>query len=588
MVNKSNKTFSCVFFLGIFILSLWLTFFLHKPEHNLSWKGAIWADKAGYYIYLPATFLYQFDVNKAPPGIVDKTGGGFLLDENRNKIYTKYTYGVALLLSPFFLLTHGIALLFNIPELGGFSLLYHNMVNLVAVIYLLLGLLLLKIVLSRYFNSRVQYFVLFLVYFGTNLLYYTVDETLMSHVYSFFLFSLYLFALIRFLETKKYIYFLLIAFSVALVVVIRPINVIILSLLIFWDVTGWKQFLKRVLLWLQPRHLIPFILIFILCILPQVFYWHYLTDNYIYYSYGAEGFSHWLNPRVAEVWFSPLNGLFLYTPLTIVMAAGMVFMMIKKNNNGVLLVIIFITVTYLCASWQTWYFGCSFGQRAFVEYFVLFSIPIGFVIQKGMQQRFLGLKIIGLLLLLSMVYFNIRMTLIYEKCFFGASWDWDRYKKQIFQAGLLPGTYVRTLLIQDFENQDFIPDDPRSSEFFHSGSFSGTFLPSNPISGQLEIYLYDIGATTPDTLRISFWAYKPLLLSTQTDLECFLIHEKDTLFQKRIPIDVQIRGLDEWCKVQSLIALPELDQWDARIFIQFRNKSGKPLFLDDIYVEIMK
>jgi len=585
-MSRKHKSFTLVFFLILFIISLLSTFSLHEKEKNFTWEGTIWADKAGYYIYLPATFFYQFNPEKATEDISAKTGNGFILDNKQHKISTKYTYGVALLLSPFFLAAHWISILSDLPEQDGFSPLYQDLVNLGAVVYLILGLYHLKIILSRYFKPITQYLVLILVYFGTNLFYYTVSESLMSHVYSFFLFSLFLFGLLRFLESKKYGYFLLLAFSASMAIVVRPVNFLILALLIFWDVTDYKGFLNRVMLWIQPRYLIPFSMIFFVCILPQVHYWQYLSGKMFYYSYGDEGFKHWLRPRLTEVWFAPLNGLFLYTPLVIVMVTGMIFMIIKKSANGLLLLFLFLLVSYICAAWHIWYFGSSFGQRSFVEYLVFFSIPLGFVIQKGGQLRFWGLKILGLVVLLSMVYYNIRMTSVYEKVFPGSSWDWGKYSGLTRKAGLLPVSFVPDLFTQDFENLDFSPEDPRASEFFRSGSLSGTFLPGKPVCGRIEIYLYEIGDTTPDTVWIRFWAYKPKLVSTQTDLECFLLLEQDTLFREIIPVDAQIRGIHKWCEVKCQIALPELNRWNGRVLIQFRNKTGLPIFLDDIRVEL--
>ena len=51
----------------------------------------------------------------------------------------------------------------------------------------------------------------------------------------------------------------------------------------------------------------------VLMLLPQLLYWNYLNGSWVTYSYGNEGFN-WLNPKLLNTWFSPNNGLFLYTP----------------------------------------------------------------------------------------------------------------------------------------------------------------------------------------------------------------------------------------------------------------------------------
>ena len=44
----------------------------------------IWADRAGYYIYLPSFFMNHFDAKRCPEKIDEKTGYGFTLDYQKN------------------------------------------------------------------------------------------------------------------------------------------------------------------------------------------------------------------------------------------------------------------------------------------------------------------------------------------------------------------------------------------------------------------------------------------------------------------------------------------------------------------------
>jgi len=54
-----------IFFLVLLIVSLFLTFHIHRNNGYFNWKSEIWADRAGYYIYLPAFFMYHFDEKNA-------------------------------------------------------------------------------------------------------------------------------------------------------------------------------------------------------------------------------------------------------------------------------------------------------------------------------------------------------------------------------------------------------------------------------------------------------------------------------------------------------------------------------------------
>jgi hypothetical protein len=92
------------FILGFFIF---LSLNRHSKSGIQNYHSEIWADKAGYYIYLPAFFIYNFQVDGLPAEIDKKTGNGFIVRDG--KIITKYTYGVALLQAPFFITCQNFA-----------------------------------------------------------------------------------------------------------------------------------------------------------------------------------------------------------------------------------------------------------------------------------------------------------------------------------------------------------------------------------------------------------------------------------------------------------------------------------------------
>src|SRR5690554_5459863 len=82
-------------------LVIFLSFNRHSKSGYFNYHSEIWADKAGYYVYLPAAFKFNFDSRQFPDSIQIKTGGGFELLQDQQKVVTKYPYGVALLQAPF-------------------------------------------------------------------------------------------------------------------------------------------------------------------------------------------------------------------------------------------------------------------------------------------------------------------------------------------------------------------------------------------------------------------------------------------------------------------------------------------------------
>ena len=219
----------------ITILCLLATFLLlesfqrHAGGRSANWEKEIYADKSGYYVYLPALFIYHFDPQKFPQGIVEKTGNGFAFENG--KIKSKYSYGVSLLLAPFFITTHLIAKVFDLSP-DGFSTIYEKMINVAAVFYLIIGLIFLFRFLKYYFKEKIIIIGLMFLLFGTNLLYYSVDETGMSQVYSFALFSILLYNFKKFTldpdKKKQYRYFIIASVSTALILLVRNINAVFL------------------------------------------------------------------------------------------------------------------------------------------------------------------------------------------------------------------------------------------------------------------------------------------------------------------------------------------------------------------------
>ena len=198
----------------VFIACIFVTNYFHSGKKI---NGVIWSDQEGYYIYLPAVFIHGGFENV--PFI---NGCGIYETENGPRTFTKYTYGVALLESPFFLVAHAAAPLFGY-ERDGRSLPYIWSIMLAAIAYMLIGLWLLSRLLSELtFGRTITWLIPLGILLGTNLFYYTFREAGMSHVYSFFLFSVLIYASHRRSQSPRLKWNLLTAVPLALIILIRP------------------------------------------------------------------------------------------------------------------------------------------------------------------------------------------------------------------------------------------------------------------------------------------------------------------------------------------------------------------------------
>lgn len=451
-LKNQSKIEKLVLFLFTSIC-IFLTISFHNKIPELHYRAEIWADKAGYYIYLPATFIYGYEPTNYPESIDKQTGEGFFLKYEDHKVQTKYTCGQAILMTPFFLVTHFIASAFDL-EPTGFSKIYHDSINIAALFYLILGLFFIYKFLKNYFNYFAALISVFLIFIATNLYWYSIIETFMSHVFSFFLFSAFLYFSKQFIdnENKRTRYFIILSVLLSLIILIRPTNFIIGFILLFIDIKHFTEFKQRILNLLKFKYFALFLITFLIVIFPQLLYWKYLTGSFISYSYGDEGFIYWKNPKILEVLFYPGNSLFLFTPIWIFILISIFSFIFKNKWLGISIFSIFLLVIYLSASWHSWSFGCSYGMRPMVEYLVIFAIPITFIIEKILSFRNKILKFSILLILVYFSYFNVKMCYGYDGCFYGEKWDWKEYYNYIDKNKLLGFTTKSYTYFNDFED----------------------------------------------------------------------------------------------------------------------------------------
>ena len=393
----------------------------------------ICSDKAGYYMYLPAIVHLGFHAKNYPDGFDHAHGDGFHIDREHDKIITKFTYGVAALQLPFYTAGALIAKIFSL-EVSPYSNYYMFFINLGAVFYLMLGLYFLRKWLNYYVDDVSSFWTILTIFLGTNIYYYTLDESLMSHVYSFSLFSMVLYGYKTFSETKRFSCFLLFIISLSLAIVIRPTNILFFLIALLADVNTLEAIKNKIVLLLTPKYLITGVVLLFLILLPQLLYWKFAYDKYIVWSYTGEGFINWKNPEFAAVWFSPQSGLFIYTPIILLSLVYAVVMFGKKEKNAVLVLGSFLLVSYMCAAWSNPYFGtCNFGKRPMVEFLPMIMFPIAYMFEYAKSYQITS-RYFVLIVTFILIYYNQALFKVFDTCFFGAIWEWDKFLELLKKA----------------------------------------------------------------------------------------------------------------------------------------------------------
>lgn len=367
-------------------------------------------DVISYYAYLPASFIH----NDIYLGFLDNPDEDYSSQfwpqttVNGQRVI-KTTMGVAYFYIPGFVAGHVAAAIAG-AEPDGFSAPYRFFLQLNGILFLILGLLTVRRVLLTWFNDRVIAITIIAITAGTNLYHYGVLESTYSHIYSFFLFALFLLLTINFYNAvaqnnsgKASRIIATAGFTAGLITLIRPANIIILIIFILWKTGNLKEIIKRFRWFISHPSLTGImILFFMLPWIPQLLYWKEVTGEWLYYSYQDEGFF-FLKPHIIQGLFSFRKGLFIYTPMVILMWSGLFLLRHRLSDPAIALLIFTPLNVYIIFSWWCWWYGGSFGQRPFVESFAIYAIPLAALISKALEKkRWIKTAILALLLLLSL------------------------------------------------------------------------------------------------------------------------------------------------------------------------------------------
>lgn len=329
------------------------------------------SDVKGYYGYLQALFIRKdLGHEQAVWEYVRHTPTGTL---------NKYYCGTAVMMAPWFLIGHDMALSDPKAPRDGLSDYEMKALSIGAWCYLLIGLLALRALLRRMgFTDGTVAWVLIAIGFGTQLMQYSALQPGWSHVYSFCAVSVFLLAVHRFGTVGSPWWMVAAAALLGLIVIIRPVNGLVLLALpvVLGDQT--LPVLKR--LFTQPLWLALAVLAGAAVVSIQPALWNAQTGNWYAYGYTGEGF-HWDRPEVLKVLFGFRRGLFLWAPVLMLAIVGTAWLVAKDRLRGAAMAIYLAANIYVISAWWIWYYGSGFGSRVFIDHYPVLALPMAFVLQ---------------------------------------------------------------------------------------------------------------------------------------------------------------------------------------------------------------
>ena len=308
----------------------------------------------------------------------------------------------------------------QLGQKSGYDIIFHQAIDVAASFYFVLGLFFIYKLLNNTKNQEKIALTLLFATSGTNLLYYAIWETGMSHVYSFSLFAILLFLL-----SKKIFSHRLILISL-IILIVRPINIVFLMpILVFFDVANKNEFGIRIRNLVNIKNFILTVIYSTLLFSPQLMYNNYAFGSWKANSYQNEGFTYLNNPKILEILFAPNNGLFLYAPILAVLFVAIILKFEYLKKVGYLPILLLAIYTIMYASWWSYTLGCGFGHRGFVDILPVFIYSL-FHALNATNSKFLYALIFVLCL------YTMKLTFSYDSCFYGKwDWDWQAYQHLI-------------------------------------------------------------------------------------------------------------------------------------------------------------
>lgn len=378
------------------------------PQTNV-----ISADNYGYYLYLPAKYIYNDpglngDWYKTLNEKYKNTPTFYqLMQSPKGGTIDRFFYGMALVWSPAFYAGHIVATKFNY-EADGFSRPYQWALILYGGLFAILGVIISRKILLYFFSDSVTAATLFLMFIGTNIFFFATIGNDVPHVYLFTLYTLIIWFTIKWYEKFKLFYAIGLGIAMGTTMAVRQSEIIAAIIPVMWGVTSYKSFAEKFgTLWKYRWHVIIAIIIAFLMILPQFFYWRTFAGEYLLNVYNDAGSTLNLrNPRFAYVLFSFRKGWFIYSPLSLLSFFGLYYCW-KNYRLFFWPVVLHIAVTiYLIASFTSL---VSYGWRAFIQSYALLILPLGCFTAFLLRTK-LYIRILSALLLFTFIILNIHQA----------------------------------------------------------------------------------------------------------------------------------------------------------------------------------
>lgn len=411
-----------------------------KPfsEATISW------DVSGYYHYLPGIFIYH-DLKRQdwmtyvndtylPSPAYDQS---FIHAASGQRV-NKYAIGQAVMYTPFFLLAHAYAAATGQFPADGYSRPYQVAIWLASLLVSILGLILLRRILLRYFSDATSAWTLLALGLATHWAEYAAIGNGMNHTWLFTLLCGIILFTIRFYERADWPSAVGLGLLTGLAVLTRPTEITWILVPLLWGITSLRDRLHT--LAAEWTKILAAVLIAAALLSLQPIYWKYATGEWIVYTYGDQGFR-WLHPKVGHGLWGVKIGWWTYTPIMLLAMWG--WRALSRRHPAVFWAILSTTVlaVYITICWSHFEMGGGLGQRNLIQAYPLFAFPLAAAIE-GLTARRIG--------------YLAWTGLFAANLYLNAWWIHQAHRGGFFQAGQMTWPYFFRIIGRPLPDGDYL------------------------------------------------------------------------------------------------------------------------------------
>lgn len=305
--------------------------------------------------------------------------------------------------------------------MGGYRGIYGFFVPLSSILLACFGIYLSFKIICQFFSETLASLSISSIVLSTSLLWYVTGHLTMTHAYSFFIVTAFIYASLIFfvkhpsdVPSSRYI---LIGSLLSLAVMVRLQNLVFAMIpLIAISVNIFKDFPsktpsegKRLFLKISLGSFS-----FLICFIPQLLFWKTIYGTFFINSYATAGATFkLLDPDLLKTLFSTNHGLFLWHPVTLFSCIGISVMLLKDGRNRFFLLSLLICflLTWYIISAVDYSLANSFGNRGFDGSTLFFALGWAQILSVLNKKRIL------IALCLCFVLWNIQ--LLFQQRYFG-------------------------------------------------------------------------------------------------------------------------------------------------------------------------